>query len=343
MNLKNSKLFIFIAVCLVATASALLLLCGCGEQNAESVPDVSVNAEASDSENDASIDVESNDSSEPEASDNDESVVDESSSNESDTSTDSTPDENSKTEETSTAPDADESLPQNDNNTSMDDNDTSVDDNDNSSDDTSNDTSEPEESTEIPPADLDDIFNDALDLLDLYYNFDAEYIVSELIRQGAGQSHDRISAEEFEGLMYKLFYVDDELLQEVRDYSNYNPDDQTYELTYDNWGGGVTKTREYHYYVKNGDTYNVYFSHINYEHLIDMFPDSDSYYEFVYEYEMSGNYGDPIEYNGVLWEYEWGDFYRIAGYSDYGRKYTVEYNDGIVRLLSCEEYDNRVS
>lgn len=282
---KNNNKLLIIAVCL-AVIFALTLLCGCDEQNDESVADVSVNAEVSKSQNDASIDMESSVSSGTE-----ESVNDESSSQD------------------------------------------------------ANDTSKPEESIDIPSVNLDAVFNDALDLLDMYYNFDAEYIVSELIRQGAGESYERISAEKFEGLMYKLFYVDDELLQEVRDYANYNSEDQTYELACDLGAGGIEKTRDYNYYVENGNTYEVYFSHLNYEYLYNQFPDRDSYNEFLEEYVASDDFGDSVEYNGVYWEFDfWNEtFYRFIGFSDFGRKYTVEYNDGVVRLLSCEEYDNRAS
>lgn len=282
---KNNNKLLIIAVCL-AVIFALTLLCGCDEQNDESVADVSVNAEVSKSQNDASIDMESSVYSETE-----ESVNDESSSQD------------------------------------------------------ANDTSKPEESIDIPSVDLDAVFNDALDLLDMYYNFDAEYIVSELIRQGAGESYERISAEKFEGLMYKLFYVDDELLQEVRDYANYNSEDQTYELACDLGAGGIEKTRDYNYYVENGNTYEVYFSQLNYEYLYNQFPDRDSYNEFLEQYVASDDFGDSVEYNGVCWEFDfWNEtFYRFIGFSDFGRKYTVEYNDGVVRLLSCEEYDNRAS
>jgi hypothetical protein len=57
------------------------------------------------------------------------------------------------------------------------------------------------------------------------------------------------------------------------------------------------------------------------------------------------DFNGSVEYNGVYWEFDFWDetYYHFVGFSDFGRKYTVEYNDGVVRLLSCEEYDNRAS
>ena len=201
-------------------------------------------------------------------------------------------------------------------------------------------------------------FNGALDLLDWFYDYNYHY----MIRVGSDafiswENWDPVSvpAAEFDAVLHQHFVITDDQIRELReignrDYNNEIWDDETGELievipffdeatqtyTVQNYGGfgGTLAPRQYLGYVKNGDTYDVLYQNITYADLRDYLP------EGVDEEEYANQLGWPqfIELEGILFEAGPDGYCAILSYDDFGRKYTVELNGDIVRIISCTEY-----
>ena len=194
---------------------------------------------------------------------------------------------------------------------------------------------------EPEPENLDAIFEDALDLLDIYWDgvVDPEYIVFEIMWYLGVYDWDtdiRISAEEFESTLDLLFRIDDEMLQRVREFTEFDAESQTYRLNYYSGGGGRDANRVYTGYVKNGSTYEVYFEHVTRIDLWYAFSTEEEYWAFFDEHHGE----EFVEYDGYIYEIGIDGYSRIDSYDGYGKKYTVEYSNGILRLLAWEDFED---
>lgn len=205
-------------------------------------------------------------------------------------------------------------------------------------------------------------FDGALGLLDYFYDYDYNYMIR--IASDAFINWDdsdswwkptSVPAEEFDAVLRKHFVITDQQIEELREFGNrdysveiwddelgqvveeipfYDAETQIY--TFENYGGfgGSLPPRQYLGYVNNGETYDVYYQNITYAYLRDYLPDG------VDEDEYAGDLDWPefIELEGIRFEGGPDGYYAVLSYDDFGRKYTVEMNGDIVRLISCEEY-----
>ncbi len=179
--------------------------------------------------------------------------------------------------------------------------------------------------------------------VDLYEHYEsAEEGKYEAIDTGSWCLDYIVPADDFEAEFNKRIVVTDEMLADARKTFKYDAENQTYYLWYP---GGMGGTTSYGYvgYVDNGDaTYDFYYGDIIYEYLSSVIAEEDipegmnkwDYIETLYDptihkYVYKGN-----EYNSG----PEGGVFRKVGFNDYGLKYTIEINDGVVRVLSYGEY-----
>jgi len=185
-------------------------------------------------------------------------------------------------------------------------------------------------------------FQEALGLLDYFYDYDVNYMIR--IANDHFVSYDNIgpvvvSAAEYEAVLHDHFLIDDSVIASIRTHGYeavYNITDETYTVEWVGGFGGSLAPREYLGYVKNGDSYIVYYQNITYGYLCDVLPDE------IDEYEYADEYGDPItgnvEYDGFIYVSGPEGYYTLKSFDDFGRKYTVEMNGETVRIISCTEY-----
>ncbi|MBO7737961.1 MAG: hypothetical protein J6S77_04560 [Clostridia bacterium] len=199
-------------------------------------------------------------------------------------------------------------------------------------------------------------FEEDLLVLDHFYNFDYDYMIRIASDQFVNWDEDgpfTATAEEFDGVLRKYFAITDKQIQELREYGNrdYNNeiyDEETWEVievipffneatqiyTFRFYGGfgGTLPPRQYLGYVKNGETYDVYFQHLTYVYLEDYLP------EGVDENELIEGWPEYVEYDGLRFEGGPEGYAAILSYDNYGRKYTVELNGDVVRIIACVDY-----
>ncbi len=190
------------------------------------------------------------------------------------------------------------------------------------------------------------MFQDQLILLDMYYDFDYEYMIriatDEFISWDDYDWEDiSVSAEEFDAALHKYFDIDEQTIEEIREFGNRNyngpsrffdEETQTYTFMFLGGFGGNLPPREYLGYVQNDDTYDIYYRNLTYEFLDDLLDDE------AFNALLGEEWPDTVEYNGNIYEPGPEGYYRILSHDNFGRKYTVEVNGDIVRVLSCVNY-----
>lgn len=185
-------------------------------------------------------------------------------------------------------------------------------------------------------------FQDQLTLLDYFYDYDQYYMIRIAGDYFVGYDNMgpvTVSAADFESKLHQHFVLSDAQLESIRsvnqeEYFVYDAEAQTYTISWVGGFGGMLREREYRGYVKVGNTYEVYYSHIAYSFLADVLPEGTN----EWEYAESLGYPMEIEYNGVVYESGMDGYVAVVGYDDYGRKYTVELNGETVRIISVADY-----
>ena len=202
-----------------------------------------------------------------------------------------------------------------------------------------------------------------LGMLDRFYYYNFDYMIRVASDEFLSWNWDddsmykpvSVPAADFEAVLHKYFVLTDRQIQELRDYGNrdynteiwdeetwevvevipfYNAETQIYTVTFYGGFGGSMPDRQYLGYVDNGSTYDVYYQHITYGYLCDVLPDGVS----EYEYAESLGYPESIEYEGIVYYQDMDGYTAILSLDDYGRKYTVEMNGDVVRIISCVDY-----
>lgn len=184
-------------------------------------------------------------------------------------------------------------------------------------------------------------FQDALHLLDSLYDYGPQYMVKvandNFISYDDEEWMKTVPAAEYEAVLHKYFVIDDAMLQRIRTYDEglleYNADSNTYTVYMGGGFGGILPPREYHGYVKVGARYEVYYRQADYEFLADVLPEGTTEEDIVGE-----DWPPEVAYGGNTYESGPEGYYRTRGYMDAGRKYTVELNGDVVRIVSCTEY-----
>lgn len=185
-------------------------------------------------------------------------------------------------------------------------------------------------------------FQDQLRLLDHFYEYDKYYMIriaSDYFVDFDNMGPVTVSAAEFEEKLAAHFALDDAQLAAIRnhreeDYFSYDVDAQTYTLRWVGGFGGMMPEREYWGYVKNGKTYDVYYHKINYSFLADVLPEGTTVDDLLGPLDYPMEY----EYNGVVYEYGMDGYVATVGYENSGKKYTVEMNGDIVRIISVSKF-----
>ena len=179
---------------------------------------------------------------------------------------------------------------------------------------------------------LDEIFENALFLLNGLYNYGFGFMMQELQNAfwdwSSSEEFIVLSAEEYEGMLHKLFVVDDTVVEQFRAHNEppliYDAENKTYTLYPYGGMGGILAPRKYSGYGKNSDgTYDVFYKHINYEFLSDVLPDGVD----EFEYAESLDWPDSIEYGGNTYGNGPDGYYRIKGLDNYGQLIRVSVND----------------
>ena len=188
-------------------------------------------------------------------------------------------------------------------------------------------------------------FQDTLEVLDWMYDYDAYYMIKVANQQFEGQFKEDadgnefavVPASEYEAVLHKYFVISDAMLNTIRQYDDmllvYNEANSTYTLYHVGGMGGVLPPREYLGYVKNGETYDVYYRHLTYEFLDDVLPEGTTVEDII-----GDQWPDTVEYGGKVYQGGPEGFYTVKSRDNYGRKYTVELNGDVVRIISCVDY-----
>ena len=186
---------------------------------------------------------------------------------------------------------------------------------------------------------------DGLSLLDYFYNYDKWYMLR--VASDAFVGYDNfgpvtVPAADFEAELNKYFVMNDAMLNDIRNILDddnkpiYNATAKTYTVHWYGGFGGMLPDREYLGYVKNGDRYDVYYQHLTYAYLRDVLPAGTDEYAYAEKHMDPNTY--TVTYNGVVYQDGPDGFYMVKSRDDYGRKYTVEFNGDIVRIVSCVNY-----
>lgn len=183
-------------------------------------------------------------------------------------------------------------------------------------------------------------FQDSLQLLDHFYDYGTDYMIriaSDYFVDWDNQGPVTVPAAEFEEKLHAHFVLSDAQLNSIRQYTDwetpiYDAATQTYTIGWYGGFGGMMPEREYWGYVKNGETYDVYYHRIIYSFLEDVMENAD-------EYVASLDYPAEVEYLGVIYEAGMDGYVATLGHEDTGKKYTVELNGKIVRIISVTDFD----
>ncbi len=181
-------------------------------------------------------------------------------------------------------------------------------------------------------------FQDALDRLDYGYTLDADFMamtVNDILIEANGNEEPlTVPADEYEAMIDTYFVLTEEIRQELRTILDYNEADDTYTIMVFGGMGGSLSARDYVGYVKNGDTYDVYYGHITYSYLEDVWAEETDFWTYVEQQEWP----ETITYKGVVYEAGPEGYFKVESYDNYGKVYTVELNGNIVRILSSADY-----
>lgn len=186
-------------------------------------------------------------------------------------------------------------------------------------------------------------FQQSLALLDHFYRLNYEYMI-RIASDQFTESFDPVTvpAADFDAVLHKYFVIDEEGIKELRNYGNrvfsteytfYDETADTYTFQYYGGFGGNLPARKYAGYKVNGDTYDVYYCRISYEYLEDIIPEGTN----IDDLPLHEN-GFDVIYNGVVYEGGPDGYYRTIGLLNEGRKYTVEMNGDVVRLISSADF-----
>lgn len=197
--------------------------------------------------------------------------------------------------------------------------------------------------------DLEEVFQSNLNFLDQYYTLNPEFMISKMCgvlypwsEAEANNFADKpMPAAEFEEVLYRYFAPSEEQLLGIRNYTRYdyttdsqttfyNPETGMYNLFVVGGFGGSMPERQYQRYLQTEDGYTVFYAHITYDYL----PDSP---ELWAELEAL-NWPETFTYEGKEYENGPDGYTCIVSVDDYGNKYEVQYNDGILRILSQTSY-----
>ncbi|MBE6976173.1 MAG: hypothetical protein E7439_03120 [Ruminococcaceae bacterium] len=185
-------------------------------------------------------------------------------------------------------------------------------------------------------------FQDALSMLDHFYELNAEYMIriaNDYFVSWENMEPVTVPAADYEAMLHKHFVLDDAVLESIRSYGSgavYDAASQTYTVEWTGGFGGNLPPREYRGYVKNGETYDVYYGNITYSFLRDVLPEGMNEDAYAETHKNPDTWA--VEYNGLFYENGPDGWYAIASYDNYGRKYTVELNGDVVRIISCTNY-----
>jgi hypothetical protein len=183
--------------------------------------------------------------------------------------------------------------------------------------------------------------DETLRRLDHFYDYNEWYMISEINRifvsYDSEENYATVPAAEYEAQLHKYFVIDDAMLQRIRtcdpEILAYDADAKTYRVCRIGGFGGTLAEREYLGYVKKGNTYEVYYRHLTYEYLDDVLPEGTTVEDL-----MGTEWVDTVEYGGNTYQGGPDGYYRIKSRDNFGRKYTVELNGDVVRIISCVEY-----
>lgn len=143
---------------------------------------------------------------------------------------------------------------------------------------------------------------------------------------------------EFESYMNTYYAYDDALLNTIRnDMSGVVEYDATAK-TYTAMGflAGSLDIPQMHYlgYVKRGEQYDVYFRDVV-NAWLDA-PEDVEWVEFFNTYYDSVT--DRLTYQGVSYQQSMDGWYTVKDYLDTGKKFTLEKNGDVIRIVSCVNY-----
>lgn len=205
-------------------------------------------------------------------------------------------------------------------------------------------------------------FQEALGFLDYYYDYNYDYMIRFVTDTFLEPSWNddmwwkpvSVSAAQFDAVLHEYFVITDAQIKQLREEGNhyysteiydeetdelievipfFDEATQTYSFTFYGGFGGSLAPRQYLGYVKNGETYDVYYQNITYEYLEDVLIEgADVFFD-----ELT----DTAVYEGKIYEGGPDGFYRIKSLDNYGRKYTVEMNGDVVRIISCVDYTEK--
>lgn len=196
-----------------------------------------------------------------------------------------------------------------------------------------------------PEQSLDEVFEAETSSLDVFYELDGHYMATKVMQtlytweemEQNNYEPKTVAAAEVEAVLYKFFAPTEAQLQSFRENLQYDAAAGTYQLT--PWGGfgGFLPEREYLGYQKLGDVYKIYWRAVDYGYLGTVLPDDVE----EYEYAESLGWPETITYGGIEYTSGPDGYYCINGKLNHGKVYTVEYNDGVVRILSAATFDEQ--
>ncbi len=196
----------------------------------------------------------------------------------------------------------------------------------------------PQKQTYAPFADMTGILQETLDGLDWFYRLNINYmttVVDGYFLEGLDY-WDQISipVDWYISVLEMYFAVDESHIEALWEQLDYDEEQQAFILRNGGGFGGSMAPRQFVGYTEDGDTYQAYYATINYAWLSDALPEGMD----EYEYAASLGWPEMIVYDGVEYYAGPDGYYNILGVADYGKKYTVELNGDVVRILSCEAY-----
>ena len=194
--------------------------------------------------------------------------------------------------------------------------------------------------TDSVMTDLHTVFEDSLRDFDLFDQEPLDTIFLTLNTKlnpmyhigcdGSDNCYKTMSAEEFEAELDRYIAINDAILNQARFVFGYDPQTQTYRFSHIGGWGGAIYSRECLGYIKNGNTYSVFFE----DRVLEPLPQEG--YDYL---EALGNYPERFTFEGKVYEdFCWGEYYHVVSYTGTGNRYEVEYDGNTVRILSWSTY-----
>lgn len=199
--------------------------------------------------------------------------------------------------------------------------------------------------------------DEALGRLDYFYDYNYGYMINVLINAFCSwedTTYVTVPAAEADAVLHKHFVLTDTQIRELRELGNrdysieimdeqtwqvieripfFEEDTRVYNLRFFGGFGGMLPEREYWGYVKNGATYDVYYRHITYQFLSQVLPEGTT------ESDLFGEvWPESYVYQGITYQNGPDGYYAILSKDNFGRKYTVEENGDVIRIISCTDF-----